>query len=523
MTAGLVAAAAGTTLDALYRRSIRIFADRTAVTTGDPDGPVWTYRELGERAGRLAAGLAASGVRHGDRVAVLSETRPEFVELYVALARLGVTAITLNIRWHAEEIAHAVGVARPVAFVTSGLGADRAAAVRDRCPSVRHWYCMDDTGDAAGFEPYSALPADGDVPADVAQPSDVHNVLYTSGTTGRAKGAMITQQAAAIRALRLAQWYSLTPDDGFVGWLPLFHTGGDESLNATLLTGGIFCALATAHTETMFAAVQRHRLTWTLLLPGVITDVLHHERRTDYDLSTLRFVIGYANMMPTVVKELTAALDVDFNDAFGQTETSYVLAHGWSGPGEDPHLRKMPTPLMEVRIVDAQLQETPVGVPGECVVRGPTTMAGYLDDPEATAEVFAGGWLHTGDVLVRHDDGTLSYVDRAKYLIKTGGENVYPAEVEQAIAGHPGVEEVCAYGVPDPRWGETVKVVVVRAPGADVSGEEVVAWCRDRLAAFKRPHFVEFVDAAELPRSTTGKLQRHLLAERGADEKERVS
>ncbi|MFC7659643.1 class I adenylate-forming enzyme family protein [Pseudonocardia benzenivorans] len=137
--------------------------------------------------------------------------------------------------------------------------------------------------------------------------------------------------------------------------------------------------------------------------------------------------------------------------------------------------------------------------------------------------MFAGGWLHTGDVLVRHDDGTLSYVDRAKYLIKTGGENVYPAEVEQAIAGHPGVEEVCAYGVPDPRWGETVKVVVVRAPGADVSGEEVVAWCRDRLAAFKRPHFVEFVDAAELPRSTTGKLQRHLLAERGADEKERVS
>ncbi|MGD9989724.1 class I adenylate-forming enzyme family protein [Pseudonocardia sp.] len=522
-TDGLVAAASGITLDALYRRSFRVFADCTAVTTGDPDGPEWTYRELGERAERLAAGLAASGVRHGDRVAVLSETRAEFVEIYVALARLGVTAITLNIRWHAEEIAHAVGVAQPVAFLTTALGADRAAAVRDRCPSVRHWYCIDSGVDGAdGFEAYADLPADGEVPTDVAQPTDVHNVLYTSGTTGRAKGAMITQEAAAVRALRLAQWYTLTPGDGFVGWLPLFHTGGDESLNATLLTGGNFCALATAHTETMFAAIQRHGLTWTLLLPGVITDVLHHERRADYDLSTLRFVIGYANMMPTVVREITAALDVDFNDAFGQTETSYVLAHGWSGPGEVPHLRKMPTPLMEVRIVDAAMNETPVGVPGECVVRGPSMMAGYLDDPEATAEVFAGGWLHTGDVLVRHDDGTLSYVDRAKYLIKTGGENVYPAEVEQAIAAHPGVQEVCAYGVPDPRWGETVKVVVVRVPGGDVSGEDVVAWCRERLAAFKRPHFVEFVDAAELPRSTTGKLQRHLLAERGADEKERV-
>lgn len=519
MTDDLAAAASGVTLDALYRRSLRLFADRVAVTTGDPDGPVWTYRELGERAERLAAGLVASGVGHGDRVAVLSETRPEFVEIYVALARLGVTAITLNIRWHPEEIAHAVATAAPVAFVTTALGAERAAAVRDRCPSVKNWYCVDGT---AGFEPYAGLPTDGEVPVDLARADDVHNVLYTSGTTGRAKGAMITQGTAAVRALRLAQWYTLTPDDGFVGWLPLFHTGGDESLNATLLTGGTFCALATAHTETMFAAIARHGLTWTLLLPGVITDVLHHERRGDYDLSTLRFVIGYANMMPRVVQELTAALNVDFNDAFGQTETSYVLAHGWSGPGEEPHLRKMPTPLMEVRLVDADMRETPVGVPGECVVRGPSVMAGYLDDPAATAEAFAGGWLHTGDVLVRHDDGTLSYVDRAKYLIKTGGENVYPAEVEQAVAAHPAVQEVCAYGVPDPRWGETVKIVVVRAPGGQVSGEEIVAWCRERLAAFKRPHFVEFVGAADLPRSTTGKLQRHLLAERGADEQQRV-
>jgi fatty-acyl-CoA synthase len=359
-------------------------------------------------------------------------------------------------------------------------------------------------------------------PDPVARPDDVHNVLYTSGTTGLAKGAMITQQAAAIRALRLAQWFALTPDDGFVGWLPLFHCGGDESLYATLLTGGRFCALRTADPVTMFAAIERDRLTWTLLLPGVITEVLQHERRRDFDLSSLRFAIGYANMMPTVVARLTEEFGIRFCDAFGQTETSYELAHGWSGPGEVPHLRKTPTPLMEVRIVDAQLREAPVGVPGECVVRGPGVMAGYLDDPEATAEVFRGGWLHTGDVLVRHDDGTLSFVDRAKYLIKTGGENVYPAEVEHAIAGHPAVQEVCAFGVPDPKWGETVKVVVVRTPGGQVDAEQIVAWCRERLASYKRPRYVEFVEAAALPRSTTGKLQRHVLAERGARDGERV-
>ncbi len=227
-------------------------------------------------------------------------------------------------------------------------------------------------------------------------------------------------------------------------------------------------------------------------------------------------------MMPTVVEQLTAKYGIRFCDAFGQTETSYVLAHGFSGPGEAPHLRKTPTPLVDVKIVDPEMREVPDGTPGECVVRGPGLMSGYLDDPTATDEAFRGGWLHTGDVLRRDADGTLAFVDRVKYLIKTGGENVYPAEVEQAIAGHPGVQEVCAYGVPDERWGETVKVAVVRAPGTDVSAAEIVERCREHLAGFKCPRYVAFLDAADIPRSTTGKLQRHVLAARGADPSERV-
>jgi len=181
-------------------------------------------------------------------------------------------------------------------------------------------------------------------------------------------------------------------------------------------------------------------------------------------------------------------------------------------PGETPTLRKVPSPLLDVRIVDAELTETPVGVPGECVIRGPSVMSGYLDDPAATAAAFAGGWLHTGDVLVRAEDHTLSFVDRKKYLIKTGGENVYPAEVEQVIATHDAVQEVCVLGVPDDRWGETVRAVVVRRPGATVTAADIVAWCRERLAGYKRPRYVRFVTAEELPRSTTGKLLRHELA-----------
>ena len=525
----LVEEATGTTVDALFRRAFRVFADRVAITSDQPDEPPWTYRELGERTDRLAAGLHASGLRRGDRLAVLSETRPGYVELYTAAARLGVALITLNVRLHPDELAAIVVSAAPRALVTSGTFAPSATAIRDRAPSITAWYCLDA---ADGF---ADLPrSDAPPPPPAARPDDLHVVLYTSGTTGPPKGAMITQQAAAVRGLRLAQWFGLTPDDGFIGWLPMFHCAGDESLYGTLLTGGRFACLRRADPARILDLIERDRLTWTLLLPGVITDVLAEPvgART---LDSFRFAIGYANMMPTVVEQLTAKYGIRFCDAFGQTETSYVLAHGFSGPGETPHLRKTPTPLVDIRIVEAsgatgdgfdpaapEMREVADGTPGECVVRGPGLMSGYLDDPGATDEAFRGGWLHTGDVLRRDADGTLAFVDRVKYLIKTGGENVYPAEVEQAIAGHPGVQEVCAYGVPDERWGETVKVAVVRAPGADVSADEIVERCRERLAGFKCPRYVQFLDAADIPRSTTGKLQRHVLAARGADPSERV-
>jgi acyl-CoA synthetase (AMP-forming)/AMP-acid ligase II len=497
------------TVNDVFQRAFRVFGDRIAVTSEDTS---WTYRELGERSRRLAGGLQRLGLGRGDRVAILSETRPEYVEAYAALASLGVTALTLNIRFHPTELSSCLEAGKPSVVITSDACAPLLDEARHSSPWVRSWLCLD--GAREGLSDWSSLlggpevAGDGDVP----RSTDIHNVLYTSGTTGRAKGAMVSQGAAAIRGLRLAQWFSLRPEDGFIGWLPLFHCGGDESLYATMITGGTYATLKKADVETMFRLVERDRLSWTLLLPGVITDFLHHPARGDHDLSSLRFAIGYANMMPGVVQELTAALGIDFYDAYGQTETSYLLAHGVSGPGESPSLAKTPSPLLDVRLVDRELNEVLPGQPGECVVRGPSVMTGYLDDPQATAEVFRGGWLHTGDVLVQDDQGRLSFVDRQKYLIKTGGENVYPAEVEQAIAGHVSVQEVCVFRVPDPRWGETVKAVVVLRPGAELAPAELTAWCRERLAGYKRPKYLEFMTSDQLPRSTTGKLQRHELA-----------
>jgi acyl-CoA synthetase (AMP-forming)/AMP-acid ligase II len=511
-------AASDITLDGVFRRAFSVFADRVAVTWSKGQR---SYAEVGQRAWRLANALQARGYVRGDTIAVLSETRPEYVECYAGLAALGVTVAALNIRLHPDELAACLRKCKPDAMIVSGTLAGLASGLRKNAPGVRDWIALDG---ADGFLDYEAMLQDSTPkePPRVAQGRDIHNILFTSGTTGAPKGALISQRAAATRGLRLAQWFNLTQDDGFIGWLPMFHCAGDESLYATMITGGTFATLPRADVGEMFRLIERDRLSWTLLLPGVITDFLNHPRRNAHDLSSLRFAIGYANMMPQVIADLTRAFDIDFFDAFGQSESSYLVAHGRSGPGELPTLRKMPSPLLDIRIVDDEMNDQPVGQPGECVVRGPSVMSGYLDDDEANAQAFQGGWLHTGDLLRRESDGTLTFVDRKRYLIKTGGENVYPAEVEAVIALHPAIQEVCVFGVPDARWGETIKAVLVLRAGHRAACQEIVDWCRERLAGYKRPRYLQFVRSEDLPRSTTGKLQRHELARLSLDDSQRV-
>jgi fatty-acyl-CoA synthase len=516
----LAARATSFTVPDLFRRSVRVHRQRTAVVSSEVE---LTYGELGDRVNRLASVLADAGLSRGDRVAVLSTTRPEYIEVYFAAAALGLTVVGLNIRMGLDELVHCVELGRASALFASPALAELAEPLHHRVAALEHlWWFPDRVAERSSEYEQLLRAASADPRPDVAEPEDIHCVLFTSGTTGRPKGAMISQRASVMRAVRCADWFELTPADGMIGWIPMYHTGGDECVKATFLTGGKFATFEKPDPEAMYAAIERHRLTWTAMLPGVITDFLHHPRRESYDLSSFRFALGYANMMPRVVEEFTTSLGVGFWDTFGQTESSFVVALDLVAPGSKPSLRKRPAPLLDVRIVDEQLRELPTGTPGECVVRGPSVMSGYIEDPVATAEVFRGGWLHTGDVLVRHEDGTLTYVDRLKYLIKTGGENVYPAEVEQVLTTHAAIREACAISVPDPRWGETIKAVVVLEPGARCTPEEVRSWCRERLAGFKCPRYVEFLDYEAVPRSTTGKILRHELERLEVTDEQRV-
>ena len=515
----LRATATGATAAQLFRRSARIFRDRIAVTAGEQ---ALTYGQLDERSTRLANALSGFGLGRNDTLGVVSENRIEYVETLVAAAKIGATVVSLNVRLLPADMAHCLNDSGArLLMVSKGL-LPAAEALRSLCPEIATFVCFDA---AQGYDSYEGFLAQGSsIPPreDLVQSGDIHTVVYTSGTTGKSKGAMLSQLCSTSRAHNIAAWLELGPDDGFVGWAPLYHIGGYEHLYAVLAVGGKFANLPRAAPELLCEAIERWKLTYTLMLPGVITDFLRVARTTPHDLDSLRVCAGYANLLSSQVHlEFAEVMDIPFHDIFGQTETSYV-ATGPIDAKAGKFNNKTAMPYMDVRLLDDDLNEVPDGSPGEFVLRGPNVCAGYLNNPQATAELFRGGWLHTGDVLVRNPDGTFLFADRKKYLIKTGAENVYPAEVEQILAQHEAVQEVCVIGIPDEKWGETVKAFVVLRAGKQLTLQEVSEWCRPRMAGYKKPRFVEFIQDSDLPRSVTGKIMREPLGKRPTTETQRV-
>lgn len=508
------------TLADTLRNTVTFYSDRVAVASAEVRR---TYGELHERTSRLANALEGLGIRGGDRIAILSETRPEYVEVYYAASKLGVCVVPLNLRLTTDEWAFALKDSEARTLIYTERFSELVPGITGEAERLEHRIVVGEAG-GTGLA-YEELLRDAP-PEDrerEVRPESIHNFLYTSGTTGRPKGAMISERAAVARAMRIAYWFGLRKEDAFLCWLPLFHCGGDESLYATVLTGGKFITVPSAQPELMYPLMERERGTWTLLLPGIFQSFLHYPQRDDHDLSAFRFCGGYANLLSAdEIVEFTKTFDVPYLDAYGQTETSYLVAWGEIPPGEQPTYRRRVPPMMRFRLVDPDMNDVPIGTPGEILVRGPTVMSGYWHRPEANEEVFSEGWLHTGDVFRQYEDGTIAYVDRKKYLIKTGGENVYPAEVESVIMRHQAVAECCVVGVPDPKWGEAVKAIVVLRGGSSVEKEEIVEWCRDKIAGYKKPRYVEFIEGSEVPRSETGKIIRKKLASRPTSEEQFV-
>ncbi len=492
------------------------------------EGQRYTYQETIVRVRRLAAALAGLGVSKGDRIGVLDTNSSRYVEAYFASSMLGAVFVPLNYRAKAQELEYMITTAGARMLMVGDRYASLVSDLRHRLPGVSEYVALQSSQPGmASFEELIAQACEDGDEAEVDE-EDVNILLYTSGTTGPPKGVMLTYGDFFAYVCGNTELADGTPRGGALLCVPLYHIAGITSLMTSFFTGRTLVMLRQFEPSEWLAAVQRERITHAFLVPTMLKRVLDHPEFGRYSCTTLEVLAYGAAPMPLPV--IRRAIDmfpatVGFVNAFGQTETTATVTmllpedHRLEGTAQEVErkLRRLsstgrPLPDVEVRIVDAQGVEVKRGEIGEVTVRTSRLMKGYLSPGDATAQTMVNGWLHTRDLGWMDEEGYLYLSGRADDLIIRGGENISPAEVETVLQSHPAIEEVVIIGVPDEDWGEQVMAVVVLRAGSTLTAEEVIDWCRQRLASFKKPDRVEFV--TELPRNPLGKVLRKDLREK---------
>ena len=487
------------------------FSEHYALVTEDRR---LTFAELRNEVRRAAAAMTDLGVSAGDRVAIWSPNTWHWVVACLATTYAGGVLVPLNTRYTAGEATDILArTGAPLLFASGEfLGADKAASIdRDALPGLRHIVRVPIEKNDGTWDDFVARGTDleaADARAGAVKPDDVSDILFTSGTTGRSKGALCVHRQSLAGSAAWAECGQITSEDRYLCINPFFHNFGYKAgILACLQTGATLIPQLTFDPERAMAAVADHRITVLPGPPTIYQVLLDHPKRSDYDLTSLRFAVTGAAVIPVVlIERMQNELDIDIVlTAYGLTEAN---GFGTMCRADDDAVTVATTSGRP--IADFELR---IGEHDEVLLRGPNVMLGYLDDPEASAAaVDADGWLHTGDVGRVDPAGNLSITDRLKDMYISGGFNVYPAEVEQVLARLEGVVESAVIGVTDERLGEVGKAFVVVKPGAALDEETVIAYTREHLAKFKTPQSVEFLDV--LPRNPGGKVVKPLLRER---------
>jgi len=482
-----------------------VFGDRTR-----------TFREAAERVARLAGALRGLGVGDGDRVAMLSLNSDRYSEYLFAVPWANAVLNPVNIRWSPAEIVYSFEDSDTTVLFVDDAFAKLLPELNDAYPKLATVIHTGDGSAPEGTLSYEDLIA-GSEPIEDARRGgdDVAGLFYTGGTTGFPKGVAVSHANMLTSALgAVSSGYLFAPGARFLHAAPMFHLADLAGWCAVTALGGTHVIVPAFEPLAVMRAIQDHRVSDSLLVPAMIQAVVDHPERSDHDLTSLRTVLYGASPITQAVLEraMKALPNTSFTQAFGMTELSPIATLLSPEDHKKTSLLRSAgraAPHAEVRIVDADDNEVPRGTVGEIAVRGGHVMLGYWEKPEETATALRGGWMHTGDGGYMDDEGYLFVVDRIKDMIVSGGENVYSAEVENAVARHPAVAACAVIGVPDDEWGERVHAVVVLQPGEQVTPAELREHTKTLIAGYKAPRTVEFTDA--LPVSGAGKILKREL------------
>ncbi len=492
------------------------YPDKTAFIF---ENTAYSFKQVNERVNRLINALADLGVGKGDRVGILAYNCPQYFEVF-GLAKAGRVCVPLNYRSVGRELAYLINDSEINTLILESEFADVVNSIRHELAAVRNFICLDAALEnmlsyeqlISGFPP--------DEPTDDVEADDHCVLFYTSGTTGRPKGAIHTNKSLVAEIqVRHGDFCS---NDIALCVMPFFHVGGSAANLFPAFARGATIVIHRTFDETLvLAAIEKEKVTYVGLVPAMIIRLLEHPNLSQYDLSSLRTIMYVGAPMPLeALKRGIGHFGEIFTQLFGQTETLNLAVlekeeHKLEGPPEKiKRLESAGKPLGEgeIRIVDEQDHDVPLGEAGEIIARSHRMMKGYWRLPEETAKTIRDGWLHTGDIGRMGEDGYIYLVDRKKDMIISGGENIYSREVEEVLYMHPAVLEAAVVGVPDKNWGESVQALVVLKEGAAASEEEIIEFCKEHLASYKKPRSVEFRDS--LPKTASGKIKKNEIRER---------
>ena len=511
------------------RRAVRLYPDKVAVVDG---ASRYTYREYQARAHQLAHALLGLGIRKGDRVCILSPNSHFFMESFFGVAEIGAILVPLNYRLVAADHEYIINHAGVKAVLVDHEYTGVVDDIRANLKTVEHWIvAQDDGAAAAGWTDWNGLIADAPAtapPLVEQDENDVVSINYTSGTTARPKGVMLTHRNCYINAYNFIAHLRIRHEDVELWTLPMFHCNGWGGPYALTAMGATHVVLRAIDAGKIYQLIEDEGVTFACMAPAVLSAILDYPDKQQHNIRTKpRFTIAGAPPPAAFIERLETELGWEFIQIYGLTETAPILTVSTPDFGTEAadYARRARAGVEGIGVDIQILDDTGQPVPqdgttvGEVCARSNVIFTGYWEQPEATAAAIYDGYFHTGDLGVWDETGSVNIVDRKKDVIISGGENISSPEIEDALYKHPAVLECAVIGVPDEKWGETPKALIVLRDGQTATPEDILGFCRDNLAHFKCPTSVEFVD--ELPRTATGKLQKFRLRETYWEGKER--